>query len=201
MKKTALILAVLLVIAVFAGCSTAQKAQSQDTQTSDTQVQEAQSQDEEETQTQNEDSSSNDMHYAFEFEDVDGNVHKLSDYEGKPVYLEVWGSWCSVCMSGLEDMNTFAGEDHDYYVLSVVFPEHAGEKSQEDFITWFNELGYKNLTVMFDNDLQIIKDFGIGGFPSNIFFAAQGNFAGGQVGQMSPELIDQVMQGLADEEQ
>ena len=42
-------------------------------------------------------------------------------------------------------------------------------RSQEDFITWFNELGYKNLTVMFDNDLQIIKDFGIGGFPSNIF--------------------------------
>ena len=123
MKKTALILAVILVISVFAGCSAAQEAQSQDTQASDTQVQEAQSQDEEETQTQDEDSSSNDMHYAFEFEDVDGNVHKLSDYEGKPVYLEVWGSWCSVCMSGLEDMNTFAGEDHDYYVLSVVFPE------------------------------------------------------------------------------
>ena len=193
MKKTALILAVLLVISVFAGCSTAKEAQSESTQSPDTQAQEAQTQDEDS-------SSSNDMHYAFEFEDVDGNVHKLSDYEGKPVYLEVWGSWCSVCMSGLEDMNTFAGEDHDYYVLSVVFPEHAGEKSQEDFITWFNEFGYKNLTVMFDNDLQIIKDFGIGGFPSNIFFDAQGNFAGGQVGQMSPELIDEVMQGLADEE-
>ena len=140
------------------------------------------------------------VNYSFEFEDVDGNVHKLSDYAGKPVYLEVWGSWCSVCMSGLEDMNTFAGEDHDYYVLSVVFPEHAGEKTQADFITWFKELGYENLTVMFDNDLQIIKDFGIGGFPSNIFFDAQGNFAGGRVGQMTPDLIDQVMQDLADEE-
>ncbi len=184
MKKTVLLLAVLLVISVFAGCNTTQEAQTQDAQ----------------SQTQDEDSSSAEVNYSFEFEDVDGNVHKLSDYAGKPVYLEVWGSWCSVCMSGLEDMSTFAGEEHDYYVLSVVFPEHAGEKTQADFITWFKELGYENLTVMFDNDLQIIKDFGIGGFPSNIFFDAQGNFAGGRVGQMTPDLIDQVMQDLADEE-
>ena len=201
MKKTALILAVLMVVSVFAGCSVkttdtqtgSESGSAQNTQTG------SESSSAQDTQTGSESDSAQDKKYAFEFNDVDGNTHKLSDYEGKPVYLLVWGSWCSVCMSELEAMNEFAAVPEDYYVLSVVFPNHAGEKSEEDFIEWYKDLGYENLTVMFDNDLQIVRDFEIGGFPSNIFFDAQGNFAGGQVGGMSPDLIDQVMLSLVEE--
>lgn len=191
MKRIALVVAIIMIFAIFAGC--AKTNEQEDTNTNGQEPANTNEQEDSE-------SEAGGMHYAFEFTDVDGNVHKLSDYEGKPVYLEIWGSWCSVCMSGLSDMNDFAGEDHDYYVLSVVFPGHAGEKEQDDFITWFNDLGYNNLTVMFDNDLQVIKDFGINGFPTNIFFDAQGNIAGGQVGEMSPATIDQTMMKLVEKE-
>ena len=176
MKKTVLIsLAVLLVLAVFAGCM----PKANGTAANDTGADEAA-----------------DMGYSFEFTDVNGKVHRLSDYKGKPVYLEIWGSWCSICMAGLEDMNDFAGEDHDFIVLSVIFPNHAGEKSKDDFIAWYKELGYDNLIVMIDEDLQIIKDFGINGFPSNIFFDADSNFYGGQIGPMTTDEITSTMNAL-----
>lgn len=201
MKKIALIIAVLMIFAVFAGCTNNQKNDEGEDVTTDNTQETADNTDgaEEPTEEPEETKDDNLIKYAFEFTDVNGKVHKLSDYEGKPVYLEVWGSWCSVCISGLEDMNEFAGEEHDYVVLSVVFPGHSGEMNEEDFIAWYKDLGYDNLVVMMDNDLQIIRDFGISGFPTNIFFDAEGNLAGGQVGQMLPDYIDKVMTGLVEE--
>lgn len=197
MKKLALIVAVLMIFAVFAGCTNNKK--SDEPADVPTENAEQTTDNTDEATEKQEESTDDKMKYEFEFTDVNGNVHKLSEYEGKPVYLEVWGSWCGVCMSGLEDMNAFAGQEHDYYVLSVVFPGHSGEMNEADFIEWYKELGYENLVVMFDNDLKIIRDFGISGFPSNIFFDAKGNFAGGQVGQMSPDSIDKVMKSLMEE--
>ena len=33
----------------------------------------------------------------FEFEDAGGNLHKLSDYKGTPMFIDVWATWCNPC--------------------------------------------------------------------------------------------------------
>jgi cytochrome c biogenesis protein CcmG, thiol:disulfide interchange protein DsbE len=35
--------------------------------------------------------------------DVNGNVFSLSDFRGKPVWLNFWGSWCPPCRSEMPD--------------------------------------------------------------------------------------------------
>jgi thiol-disulfide isomerase/thioredoxin len=131
--------------------------------------------------------------YSFELEDTDGNVHKLSDYAGKPVYLEIWGTWCSVCMSSLPDLDKFAGEQHDFTVLSVVSPGASGEKNREDFIAWYNEQGYENLTVLLDDDWQILNDFGVNAYPSILIFDANGAPVTGFAGLVPEDTINEVM--------
>lgn len=134
--------------------------------------------------------------YEFEFTDIDGNVHKLSDYRGKPVYLRVWASWCSVCISSLDSLDQLAGEAEDFEVLSVVMPSLSGEMSAEDFTQWYKELGYENLTVLLDPDAQIVYDFGINAFPSQIMFDAQGHIVYGFVGLMSSDQITDAMENI-----
>ena len=220
MKKIALIVAAIMIVVVFAGCvpaavtqDTAADDTQQDTAAVDTQQDAAavdtqqdtaaddtqQDAAADDTQEKPAEEESDEIHYSFEFEDINGKVHKLSDYEGKPVYLEIWGSWCGVCIDGLEEMEAWAGEPRDFVVLSVVFPGKSGERSREDFIEWYNEFEYENLIVLLDMEGTILSDFGVRAFPSQLYFDAQGNFVGGQIGQVPNEAIEAVMNGMVNE--
>jgi hypothetical protein len=54
---------------------------------------------------------------------------------------------------------------------------------------------------MLDPDAQIVYDFGINAFPSQIMFDAQGHIAYGVVGLMDAELIKQTMAQIAAEQE
>src|SRR5690606_16735654 len=40
----------------------------------------------------------------FALKDMDGNQHKLSDYEGEGVFLNFWGTWCEPCVREMPAM-------------------------------------------------------------------------------------------------
>jgi thiol-disulfide isomerase/thioredoxin len=198
MKKIALIVAATMLLAVFAGCvPTAQTQETQQSTTDTKETEQASAQDPTQEPTQ---AKPQEFLYEFEFEDIDGNVHKLSDYAGKPVYLEIWGSWCGVCVAALEETVAWSKEPKDYYVLTVVFPDRSGEKSKEDFIAWYKEQGHEGMIVLLDTEGQILSDFGIRAFPSQIYFDVHGNFEGGQIGQLPRETIDAAMSEIAAQE-
>ena len=45
-----------------------------------------------------------------EFKDMDGNVHKLSDYKGIPMYIDVWATWCNPCKALSPNFHELADE-------------------------------------------------------------------------------------------
>ena len=140
-----------------------------------------------------------DAAYEFELEDINGNVHRLSDYAGKPVFLRVWASWCGVCIHSLPELDLIAGEAEDFVVLTAVMPSFRGEMSREDFAEWFSELGYENIVVLFDDEAKLNYDFGIRAYPTQLLFDAQGNLAYGVPGLMSYRKIVLTMQKIAEQ--
>ncbi len=40
----------------------------------------------------------------FELVDLEGNPHRLSDYKGKGVFLNFWGTWCPPCKAEMPYM-------------------------------------------------------------------------------------------------
>jgi len=42
---------------------------------------------------------------SFNLKDASGNLHNLSEYQGKIVYLHFWATWCAPCLKELPSLN------------------------------------------------------------------------------------------------
>lgn len=111
----------------------------------------------------------------FEMTDLDGGTVKLSDFAGEKVYLKYWASWCPICLGGLEDINTLSAEDSGFRVLTIVAPGQKGEKSEEDFKTWFAGVEHtEHITVLFDTDGAYGAQAGVRGYPTSAYIGSDG---------------------------
>ncbi|MBU3160823.1 redoxin family protein [Clostridium frigoris] len=125
----------------------------------------------------------------FELKDLKGVNHKLSDYAGKKVYLKYWASWCPICLSGLDEINTLSLPDKDFVVITIVSPGFRGEKNSEDFKKWFSGLDYKNITVLLDENGTIANKYEIRGYPTSVVIGSDGTLVKTLVGHKSNEEI------------
>lgn len=57
----------------------------------------------------------------FVFKDMQGQVHRLSDYRGKWVLVNFWATWCPPCMVEVPDLIALhdAHKDKDLVVIGV----------------------------------------------------------------------------------
>lgn len=67
----------------------------------------------------------------FTFKDQDGNDVSLSDFRGKVVYMDLWGSWCRPCIKEMpksKELREEIGERDDMVFLYVAVLEPSKEK-------------------------------------------------------------------------
>ena len=48
----------------------------------------------------------------------------MEDLAGEKVYVKYWASWCSICLAGLDELNTLAAQDNDFKVITIVSPDY-----------------------------------------------------------------------------
>lgn len=111
---------------------------------------------------------------TFALMDLDGNTVDLAGLKGEKVYVKFWASWCPICLSGLDEMDTLAGEMNDFKVITVVAPGYNGELKEDEFKEWFKTRGTENMTVLLDDGGQITKQFGVRGYPTSVFIGSDG---------------------------
>jgi len=65
----------------------------------------------------------------FEFEDLQGKIHRLIDYREKWVLVNFWATWCPPCLNEMPELNSLhnAHKDKDLVVIGVAM--HSGTKS------------------------------------------------------------------------
>ncbi|MBB6734503.1 TlpA family protein disulfide reductase [Cohnella zeiphila] len=115
---------------------------------------------------------------SFDLKDVDGNEVSLASLAGQKVYVKYWASWCPICLAGMDELNTLAGQDNDFKVITIVNPNYKGEQSEEDFKEWFKGLQAENtatnVTVLLDDDGKLAQKFGIRGYPTSLYIGSDG---------------------------
>ena len=99
--------------------------------------------------------------------DVNGMNYSFGK-DGKPTYVKFWASWCPICLSGLEDIDSLSKEMKDFEVITVVSPGLVGEKKTEDFKKWYKSLGYKNIKVLLDEKGELSKMLNVRVYPTSV---------------------------------
>ena len=113
----------------------------------------------------------------FVKKDKNGKMIKLSDYRGKYVLLDFWGSWCGPCRASHPHLKEL---DEKYGPKGLVIIGVAEERSKNK-TAWLNAIKEDGLTwtqIMNDEGkdvTDVVKLYGIQGFPTKILIDPQGN--------------------------
>ena len=97
------------------------------------------------------------------FEDFDGKSINLKDIDGKIYIMNFWATWCGPCkeeMPYLDEIQTLSG--------IVVVPVNLEAKNQKKTKKFFYDLNIINLSIFFDNDMELVKLFKLRGVPTTI---------------------------------
>jgi len=134
----------------------------------------------------------------FTLMSIDGTSVTLNDTVGKKVYLKFWASWCSICLAGMSEFVDFKESkdlSEDVVVLTVVSPGKSGEKSVEDFKTWFAGRGW-DIPVLLDDGGDVAREYGVRGYPTSVFIDSMGRIVKSQPGHMTNAEIDEILASM-----
>ena len=113
----------------------------------------------------------------FTLKDQYKNVHTLSEYEGKTVFLNFWATWCPPCkaeMPHIEDIYKEYGlNKEDVVILGVASPNLGKEGSEEHIKEFLKEEGY-TFPVVMDYNGEFVYKYGISAFPSTFIIDKEG---------------------------
>ncbi len=161
---------------------------------------------EEETETESESSEETESlpvisAVDFSLQDQYGNIHTLSDYEGKTIFLNMWATWCSPCKQELPDIQklyeAYGENQGDVIILGVAFPndenQHTQEGSVQDVTDFLEENEYTYPTLM-DVSSDLLYGYGISAFPTTFMIDVDGNIFGYVAGMMTYDIMESIIQ-------
>ena len=133
----------------------------------------------------------------FELKDMKGNTVKLSDYKGKKVYLKFWATWCGPCRQSMPELNKLVEEkDRDFEILTIMAPGLQGEKTEEEFVKWFDQQDYKSVPVLYNPDGSAFANYQVRSIPTEVFIDSRGKIGHVQLGAISNEEAKKIIKDL-----
>lgn len=107
----------------------------------------------------------------YTFKDLQGKEVKMSDLQGKYVYIDVWASWCGPCLVQLPELKKLEEQLEGYNItflsLSIDEDAQACQKAVE-------KNNMTSLVWIAGPEHQITKDFDIRTIPRFILLDPQG---------------------------
>ncbi|WP_308008288.1 cytochrome c biogenesis protein CcdA [uncultured Fusobacterium sp.] len=140
--------------------------------------------------------------YDFQLKDQYGNLHKLSDYKGKVVFLNFWATWCPPCreeMPHIEEIyKEYGYNKNDVVILGAASPATAEnpspqDESEEKIKAFLTKNNY-TFPVVFDVKGEIFRNYYINAFPTTFMIDKDGNIMGYVAGGLSKENMKKIIE-------
>lgn len=130
----------------------------------------------------------------FSLPDLQGHVHRLSDYQGKVVFLNFWATWCPPCRVEMPSMERlYQRLKHRDFILLAVSEDAAGPAAVEPFA---RSLGL-TFPILLDRDGRLPIRYGVTGYPETLIIDQAGNVVEHHIGPADWESEEMVAPILA----
>lgn len=125
----------------------------------------------------------------FKKKDKEGNTVQLSDYKGKYLLLDFWGSWCGPCRAShphLKELQAHYGP-LGLEVINIAQENGANAREiwlkavEEDQMTWTQILNNEEREAY-----DVVKLYGITAFPTKVLIDPDGKIIVKAVGESAP---------------
>lgn len=121
--------------------------------------------------------------------DFEGERFELSDFEGKPLVVNFWASWCPNCVAEMPDFERVhqatAGEIGFLGINQSDARNAAEELARQTGVTY---------RLASDPQGEIFNAFGGAGMPTTVFIDASGAVVDVVVGQLSKETLTEYVE-------
>ena len=108
----------------------------------------------------------------FTLKTLAGGTANLSDYRGRPVFLNFWASWCKPCRGEMSDIIA-AYDAHKDQRLQVLAINLTDQEHLSDARRFVDEL-HMPFPVLLDHKGKVRKSYALRGVPTSVFIDADG---------------------------
>ena len=127
---------------------------------------------------------------GFTLKDLEGKDVSLSDFRGKWVILDFWGSWCPWCIKGFPELK----EAYQKYSPELEIIGIDCRESEEEWKAGVEKYQLPWVNVYNPEGTSLLSDYGVQGFPTKAIINPEGKIVNITVGH-NPEFFT-VLTGL-----
>lgn len=124
----------------------------------------------------------------FTLQTITGETVSLSDYAGRVVFINFWGTWCPPCVEELPALQEFAAaQDEDGAVVLAI-----NSSETPDIITQFlddNKMELSNIPLLLDDDYRTFQEYGVYNMPTTYIVAPDGTLVNFKLGGFTAETL------------
>ena len=122
---------------------------------------------------------------------ANGNAVQLRDYQGKPLVINLWATWCPPCRREMPVLQAAQQANADVTFLFVNQAE-----SPRDVATFLTTQGLHLDNVLFDSAGALAQQVGSAALPTTLFYTSDGRLAGNHLGELSSASLKHALDNL-----
>lgn len=115
--------------------------------------------------------------HDFSLPDLNGNIHQLSDYRGRIVWLEFWTTWCAACQEALAKKEVFYQSLKTQKVAFLTI-HVSGREADPDRVFNFVKQADFHFPVLRDDGTKTYDAYQISSVPTDVLITPGGEIHG-----------------------
>jgi thiol-disulfide isomerase/thioredoxin len=108
---------------------------------------------------------------AGEFEDPDGEAVSFAVFQGKPLLVNLWATWCAPCVAEMPTLDALAAQEKDRLQVLALSQDADGRAKVEAF---FNEHKFRTIEPYLDPKMEMMSDLKVDTLPTTILYDGKG---------------------------